>query len=820
MTKFSWGVQLVCLAALGSLLVYTLTLVRLGRLSARVTVSWILADLVAVAALLLWGRLPVIGYTSTLGDRELLVVLAVLFFSYLAFLMLDSLQRISGQSAQIARLAQQIALLQEAAAAPAARPVQAPPAGPSDERREPGPRPEPAAPLQQPQPGALGQIVLAVWLILCFGTYLVPGLRQPACPTAQPDAGQLQAMTNVFWFVAPVLVLSLASVGAGVLCLRPARTLTTALPRWLVLPLEYFVGQGVLTTLLLGLGLSGHFVAGWLVPPIGVLAIVGAVSLAARWRDSLADAGRAWRAWLGASLAWKIVAVATAGIFLYGFTSVAGALWVDSPAFYMAMSRLIAGTGRLTALPGYNSFSAIGLFGELHMAALFTLGMSGTTPRVLSWVAFIPTIAVVYGLSRVCGLGRRGAVITVAAAVSTSSIASLWGGGKADLFAIGPALAACVIIVSLWDRDRLGPAPFLAGLLFGYAALSKVSYIVAFLPALTILMVWQRAHVRRPQGLIALAAAALPIGLAFSAGFLLAFGQNLLKNQVILGAPFAFFGSEPFFSAKTVRRLLLTYPLVVTYGRYWGQMGTLSPIVLGFLPLVVFYLRWPARWLDSRLLAVSLAATAGLAAWIVLFPSIITMRYIQATLLLFAIPAAAAAEIATRRSTLLSLLVPAGVLAAIVATPRHTAIVVPTFSSARATLAAIAGPPHACKGSSPYEADCLAHVAINQLAKPGDRVLGLSYLRFWLDPGLLQIMSSANEVNHVLYCAGGPCPRDDFWARYRDAQPGYRFILHDDVSHPTAASVFGDPPADIELRQLFSSGPISAWEVRRRPAAD
>jgi hypothetical protein len=173
MTKFSWGVQLVCLAALGSLLVYTLTLVRLGRLSARVTVSWILADLVAVAALLLWGRLPVIGYTSTLGDRELLVVLAVLFFSYLAFLMLDSLQRISGQSAQIARLAQQIALLQEAAAAPAARPVQAPPAGPSDERREPGPRPEPAAPLQQPQPGALGQIVLAVWLILCFGTYLV-----------------------------------------------------------------------------------------------------------------------------------------------------------------------------------------------------------------------------------------------------------------------------------------------------------------------------------------------------------------------------------------------------------------------------------------------------------------------------------------------------------------------------------------------------------------------------------------------------------------------------------------------------------------------
>ena len=82
--------------------------------------------------------------------------------------MLDSLQRISGQSAQIARLAQQIALLQEAAAAPAARPVQAPLAGPSDERREPGPRPEPAALRQQPQ-AALGQHALACVLILRFG---------------------------------------------------------------------------------------------------------------------------------------------------------------------------------------------------------------------------------------------------------------------------------------------------------------------------------------------------------------------------------------------------------------------------------------------------------------------------------------------------------------------------------------------------------------------------------------------------------------------------------------------------------------------------
>lgn len=112
MTSFSFGVQSTCLVVLVSLLVYTLALMRTGRLSAHVTVRWVLAEIAAIGAVVLWGRLPVITYTSSLGDRELLVVLAVLFFGLIAFLMLDSLQRISAQGAQIRRLVQELALLQ------------------------------------------------------------------------------------------------------------------------------------------------------------------------------------------------------------------------------------------------------------------------------------------------------------------------------------------------------------------------------------------------------------------------------------------------------------------------------------------------------------------------------------------------------------------------------------------------------------------------------------------------------------------------------------------------------------------------------------
>jgi hypothetical protein len=169
MTGFSWTVELVCLGALGALLVYTLALVRRGRLSARVTVSWIVADLVAMAAILLWGRLPVFAFTSTLGDRELLVLLAVLFFSYLAWLMLDSLQRISAQSTQITRLTQQLALLQEAvgtppAASTASTALETPVAPPTD--------PQPVAPRPPRRVGYVGQMLFVAWIVLCLVTYV------------------------------------------------------------------------------------------------------------------------------------------------------------------------------------------------------------------------------------------------------------------------------------------------------------------------------------------------------------------------------------------------------------------------------------------------------------------------------------------------------------------------------------------------------------------------------------------------------------------------------------------------------------------------
>jgi hypothetical protein len=111
MTTFSFTVQIVSLGGLVLLFGYTLWLMRTGRLNAQVTVRWILAESVAILAVLLWRWLPLISVTSTMGDRELLVVLAVVFFVFIAFLILDCLVRISTHTRQIKLLTQELALL-------------------------------------------------------------------------------------------------------------------------------------------------------------------------------------------------------------------------------------------------------------------------------------------------------------------------------------------------------------------------------------------------------------------------------------------------------------------------------------------------------------------------------------------------------------------------------------------------------------------------------------------------------------------------------------------------------------------------------------
>src|SRR5262245_22322622 len=125
------------------------------------------------------------------------------------------------------------------------------------------------------------------------------------------------------------------------------------------------------------------------------------------------------------------------------------------------------------------------------MAALYAMGQTGTDPRILPWLSFPPTMGLFYGLARLCGLPRRAALLTLGMVVSSSAVAVLWGSGKTDLLALGPAVATCVLVLTWWDEPS-DPTPLaIGGLLTGFACVIKLSYLVGFLPVVTVLTLWR-----------------------------------------------------------------------------------------------------------------------------------------------------------------------------------------------------------------------------------------------------------------------------------------------------------------------------------------
>ena len=110
MSTFAADIQIVCLGSLSLLIVYTLWLSRYRGLDGHLTVRWLLLLGGALLTIIFWRWLPFFNLTSSLQERELLLMITVLLFAFVVFLMLDLLVRNSRQAAQIKRLTQELAI--------------------------------------------------------------------------------------------------------------------------------------------------------------------------------------------------------------------------------------------------------------------------------------------------------------------------------------------------------------------------------------------------------------------------------------------------------------------------------------------------------------------------------------------------------------------------------------------------------------------------------------------------------------------------------------------------------------------------------------
>ena len=618
-------------------------------------------------------------------------------------------------------------------------------------------------------------------------------------------------MTIDVYYPLPLLVLSSLGVG-GLLLLRWRDALTT-LPIWLQATLGYFVGQAVLAVLLMTLALTGGFST----QAVFWLLLVGAAPFPwllwrfrSEWTDSLR---RLWSGFSKAPFLWQILATMAAGLFLYGFGLLGAMPAGDARAFYLTISKTTAQARQLLPLPVFETFTAsVGLYAETLIAALIRLGLPYHLTRLNSWINYLPTLILVWGLARMVGLSRRAQLLAVCVALTSSSAMVLGADGKTDLYAVGPAIASCVIGLAAWQPHSGRSAYFLAGLLCGYAIVLQNSLLLVLLPTLVILIKWPQWTdlATRQGGTLTPKVAAftrrdtLDLGLV-GLGLMLMLAPHIAKN-LLLGGPVFGLGvaDTTSYSAATIGRLVLTYPLALTYGRYWAQYGHLSPLVLAFLPLLLLLPR-PASWRNSALGAITVATAAGLVLWMALMPAVFMPRYILAALLLLGIPAAAAADAFSRRTRTAGLIVMLATAVAILYTPTQTGTWGTTidWENAWEQLTHPRDDHLAARGDGLYQA---AH-SINSVAEStptaAGRVMISSWYRVWLNADLLLHANNNQETRDI-------AESTDPWTLLRTRD--FRFVILD-KRYPGTDALLKMLPSDSDLRLLYQDKTCSAYEI-------
>lgn len=610
-----------------------------------------------------------------------------------------------------------------------------------------------------------------------------------------------------------LLVYSAACLGGGTLALRIlAYRSDTAVKQsaGTMLATAFALGQGLLASLWLLLALVGWFLRPVVIGVVVILALSGAI-LAWDWiRGFTRQVVLIWRELRSDTWGWQSLAGLTMLLCLAWITSIGRPLDGDASAFYMVLPKVVAASHRLVPLPGLEGFTNLGLQGEMHYAALMAL-QSPDAARMFAWPTILAGAVILLALGRRVGLGRRGQWIALAGLFTSSAVIYLSGDGKVDLFAVPFGLAAYYWVLQV----RNGPrrlALWLTGLFSGFAIVAKLSYLPVMAPGIVLLLVWQywediRDPIKRKQTLVTVTTA----GLQIFVGLLLALTPHLIQNGILYHNPFSPFGSNTmgwaeqlWFGPETTRRIVLTYPLALTFGMYWAQYGDISPLVLAFLPLGLLLPR-PRSFLASPLVAVTLAALVGLVVYAVFFPSVLAPRYFLVVLLLLILFPARAAEFVSQNDSR-----PRWLAAGVMGVTDITLIVTGLYFLGNVfypfnMYQYLTGNLSECaRGQTIY---CDAMTAINGAAKPGDRVYLMSFYRYWLRPDLIQC---------VLTSSGVPLGADERWA-YLYAQ-NVSFLLADKATHSAEIDALdlSNPPGWLELKLLYSNGDgtLMAYQIK------
>jgi hypothetical protein len=623
-------------------------------------------------------------------------------------------------------------------------------------------------------------------------------------------------MSHLISVVLPLLFYSLSCLGAGILTMRvfvrrPKESLVVEML------LAFLLGQGILGSLFIFPALAGMFSVSVLLSVTIPLACWGIWHLFKTSGTARPSIGRLYREFCSGPLTWRITIAFLAFLLLAGGCSVATEVTDDARAFYMVLPKVIAASHRLVPLPLYEDFSLVGLTAEMQLAALFLLGMPGGSARLFCWLTALAGAVILLAICKRVGLGRRGQIIALSTLVTSTAVTWLWGTGKTDFFAAAFGLCAYYYALRSWDADSRKHAVLLAGLFTGFAIVAKLSYLVPFLPGVLILLYWQEMQNltstwrSREQRLIFLRRCTT-VAMLFGAVAAMAFVPQLTKNLTLYGDALKTLGGDfQWFSPETTRRIVLSYPLVLTYGNYWGQMGNMSPLLLAFLPLALLA-PYPKTLGNAPVAALITAALAGLVLWVVLFPAVPMHRYFLATLVLLIVPASWAAERFSKLGSISGHIVWAGTFLILLLFYKVNSPFFFNWKDAYRNLVA-----QQAEGiPSGSEVDSYpVYRMLNQIAEPGARVFTLTYFKFLLRADLIQCATRSSEIPSPLD-AENP---ESFWRRMHSQ--GFTYLLAEDAYNIVAVDrLIKSKPAWVTFETIVKQGTWGAYRITYQNAPE
>ena len=477
----------------------------------------------------------------------------------------------------------------------------------------------------------------------------------------------------------------------------------------------------------------------------------------------------------------------------------------DAAAFYLVLPKLLAANQKWSLLAGFEAFSTIGIHGELHYAALMALGSSWGA-KLFNWPISISCAAGLAALGSKLGVGKRGQWLIIIMVFTSTAFAKLIGNGKVDIFAAAMGVAAIYWVFQEYNKSS-GAEIILSGLFAGFAIIAKISYLTLIVPCMLLLITWQgyysknyeKSRLRYFNKSI----------LLFGAGMLIPILVHLLKNWVLFHEPFApfFYFSENYFKAdwtyqnwisfETIKKLILTYPFALCYGKYPFQTGTMSKLYLAFAPLILLIPK-KKKLIQNRMFQITFIGIMGIVIWTAVKPGVFAPRYILYTLLLLTPIIAGATEYIIAKNNRKSCITVSVVCACIVC------LISANLSYANRIKHRIKKPVF----------DAPVYVAskiMNKSAKPGDRVFSANYYTYWYSTDLLRSMYPKDDT--LDYDEKSSHKNWKFLYNH-----GYRFIFINKLTHESLVDKLNlkQIPEKLKVKVIFNEKDIIVYHLTSR----